>query len=200
MFTRTNKLKVIFKEAHEDHALDIGLTNDNVYIIRGHIFTLICPAEIIDNDVLAELVKLTGGLPSKGEAISYVKNDEPQMTRVEFIEEDLNSEWEKAENVVTATRMIISSGSDIQVVYQTNKLEKIMVPARLHNCIGLPRGDNEEMQPIHITADGYLIAVSNEMQFRFDQHKVKWIQEWEILDKCRDIDLNWSLVDVNLYQ
>lgn len=142
MFTRTNKLKVIFKEAHEDHALDIGLTNDNVYIIRGHIFTLICPAEIIDNDVLAELVKLTGGLPSKGEAISYVKNDEPQMTR----------------------------------------------------------GDNEEMQPIHITADGYLIAVSNEMQFRFDQHKIKWIQEWEILDKCRDIDLNWSLVDVNLYQ
>lgn len=200
MFTRTNKLKIIFKEAYEDHALDIGLTNDNVYIIRGHIFTLICPAETIDNDVLAELVKLTGGLPGKGEAISYVKNDEPQMTSVEFIEEDLYSEWEKAKNPVTATRMMIFSEKDTQVVYQTKKLEKVMVPARLHNCIGLPRGDSELMQPIRITDDGYLIAVSNEMQFRFDQHKIKWIQEWEVLDKCKDIDLNWSLVDVNLYQ
>ena len=200
MFTRTNKLKVIFKEAYEDHALDIGLTRDNVYIIRGHIFTLICPAETIDNDVLAELVKLTGGLPGKGEAVSYVKNDEPQMTSIEFIEEDLYSEWEKAKNPVTATRMMISGEKDMQVVYQSNKLEKVMVPARLHNCIGLPRGDSELMQPIRITDDGYLIAVSNEMQFRFDQHKIKWIQEWEVLDKCRDIDLNWSLVDVNLYQ
>lgn len=200
MFTRTNKLKVIFKEAYEDHALDIGLTKDNVYIIRGHIFMLVCPAEQIDNEVLAELVKLTGGLPNKGEANSYVKNDVPQMTSVEFIEEDLYSEWEKAKNTVTATRMMISSEKDLQVVYQSNKLEKVMVPARLHNCIGLPRGDSEIMQPIRITEDGYLITVSNEMQFRFDQHKIKWLQEWEILDKCKGIDLNWSLVDVNLYQ
>lgn len=56
------------------------------------------------------------------------------------------------------------------------------------------------MQSIHLTEDGKLIAVSNEMQFRFDQHKIKWLQEWEILDKCKGIDLNWSLVDVNLYQ
>lgn len=66
MFTRTNKLKTVFKEAYEGHALDIGITEDNVYVIRGHIFMLTCPAEQIDNEVLAELVKLTGGLPNKG--------------------------------------------------------------------------------------------------------------------------------------
>lgn len=200
MFTRTNKLKIIFKEAYEDHALDIGLTKDNVYIIRGNIFMLVCPAEQIDNEVLAELVKLTGGLPNKGEAISYVKNDEQQMTDLEFLYEDLYEQWEKAKNPVNATRMIISSESDMQIVYQTKQLEPIMVPARLHNCIGLPRGANEEMQTTRLTEDGKLITVSNEMQFRFDQHKIKWLQEWEILDKCKGIDLNWSLVDVNLYQ
>lgn len=140
MFTRTNKLKTVFKEAYEGHALDIGITENNIYVIRGHIFMLICSAEQIDYDVLAEIVKLTGGLPKKGEAISYAAGDEPQMTDINFLYEDLYEQWEKAKNPVNATRMIISSGSDMQIVYQTKQLEPIMVPARLHNCIGSPRG------------------------------------------------------------
>lgn len=70
MFTRTNKLKTVFKEAYEGHALDIGITENNIYVIRGHIFMLICPAEQIDYDVLAEIVKLTGGLPKKAIALT----------------------------------------------------------------------------------------------------------------------------------
>ena len=69
MFTKTSKLKAIFKEAYNGHQLDIGLNDDNVYIIRGHIFMMKCPAEFMENEVLAELVKFTGGLPGKGEQL-----------------------------------------------------------------------------------------------------------------------------------
>lgn len=79
---------------------------------------LICPAEQIDYDVLAEIVKLTGGLPKKGEAISYAAGDEPQMTDINFLYEDLYEQWEKSEIVVEPTRMMIDTEGDVQVVYQ----------------------------------------------------------------------------------
>lgn len=199
MFTRTNKLKTVFKEAYEGHALDIGITEDNVYVIRGHIFMLTCPAEQIDNEVLAELVKLTGGLPNKGEAVSYVKNDEPQMTDINFLYEDLYEQWEKSEIVVEPTRMMIATEGDVQVVYQAiNKPEKLMIPARLHNCIGSARGEWEEKKDIRYTKDGRLVVVSNEMAFRINQHLLKWIPEQEILNACSSIDLNWKSLDINL--
>ena len=171
MFTKTSKLKAIFKEAYNGHQLDIGLNDDNVYIIRGHIFMMKCPAEFMENEVLAELVKLTGGLPGKGEAISYVSNDEPQMTDMEFLDEDLYEQWEEGKQIVVPTRMMIMTGNDVQVVYQkTTKVTKL----------------------------NRLIVVSNEMQFRYDQHAIQWKQEQEILDACSRIDLNWQMIEQNL--
>ncbi len=199
MFTKTSKLKAIFKEAYNGHQLDIGLNDDNVYIIRGHIFMMKCPAEFMENEVLAELVKLTGGLPGKGEAISYVSNDEPQMTDMEFLDEDLYEQWEEGKQIVVPTRMMIMTGNDVQVVYQSiTGNEKIMVPARLHNCIDTPRGIDEEKETTKVTKLNRLIVVSNEMQFRYDQHAIQWKQEKEILDACSRIDLNWQMIEQNL--
>ena len=199
MFTKTSKLKAIFKEAYNGHQLDIGLNDDNVYIIRGHIFMMKCPAEFMENEILAELVKLTGELPGKGEAISYMSKDEPQMTDMEFLDEDLYEQWEEGKQIVEPTRMMVRSEDDIQVVYQSiSGNEKIMVPARLYNCIDTPRGIDEKKKETKVTKLNRLIVVSNEMQFRYDQHAVKWKQEKEILDACSRINLNWQTLDENL--
>lgn len=199
MFTKTSKLKAIFKEAYNGHQLDIGLNDDNVYIIRGHIFMMKCPAEIMENEVLAELVKLTGGLPGKGEAISYVANDEPQMTDMEFLDEDLYEQWDEGTQIVEPTRMMVRSEDDIHIIYQSiTGNEKIMVPARLYNCIDVPRGIDEEKKATKVTKLNHLIVVSNEMQFRFNQHAIKWKQEKEILDACSCINLNWQTFEENL--
>ena len=199
MFTKTSKLKAIFKEAYKEHSLDIGLSQDNVYIIRGHIFMMKCPSEFIENEVLAELVKLTGGLPGKGEAISYVANDEPQMTDMEFLDEDLYGQWDEGKQIVEPTRMLLRTEDDIQVIYQSaSGNEKIMVPARLHNCVDTARGMDEIREATKVTKLNSLIVISNEMQFRFDQHPIKWIPERQILDACSDIDLNWQTIDLNL--
>lgn len=199
MFTKTSKLKAIFKEAYKEHSLDIGLSQDNVYIIRGHIFMMKCPAEFIENEVLAELVKLTGGLPGKGEAISYVANDEPQMTDMEFLDEDLYGQWDEGKQIVEPTRMLLRTEDDIQVIYQSaSGNEKIMVPARLHNCVDTARGMDEIREATKVTKLNRLIVISNEMQFRFNQHAIKWKQEKEILDACSSINLNWQTFDENL--
>mgnify|MGYP000258754313 CR=1 FL=1 len=199
MFTKTSKLKAIFKEAYKEHSLDIGLSQDNVYIIRGHIFMMKCPAEFIENEVLAELVKLTGGLPGKGEAISYVANDEPQMTDMEFLDEDLYGQWDEGKQIVEPTRMLLRTEDDIQVIYQSaSGNEKIMVPARLHNCVDTARGMDEIRKATKVTKLNRLIVISNEMQFRFNQHAIKWKQEKEILDACSSINLNWQTFDENL--
>ena len=121
------------------------------------------------------------------------------MTDMEFLDEDLYEQWDEGTQIVEPTRMMVRSEDDIHIIYQSVRgNEKIMVPVRLYNCIDAPRGIDEEKAATKVTKLNRLIVVSNEMQFRFDQHSIKWKQEKAILDVCKNIDLNWQTFDENL--
>lgn len=197
MFTKTSKLKSIFKDAYRDFALDVGLTQDDVWLIRTHNIAMEVPKENMDNEVLGEIVRLTGALPEKGEAWTYRDGHAPQSTTIDFIYENLWNQWNTADITVQQTRMAIVTQGTQYVYQEVNGLRKFMIPADEHDCYGFKGKTEEAVRQIKMTPLGDVIVVSNEMALRLSQHKLQWKQEKQILDQCKDIDLNWSSTEVN---
>ncbi len=83
MFIDVSKLEKILKEDYKSWGVEIGLTEDGMYIVNGTGWIIEADESSITKEFLGTLIKICGPAPKRGEFILYQKGEEcPQAPLV----------------------------------------------------------------------------------------------------------------------
>ena len=78
MFIDVSKLEKILKEDYKSWGVEIGLTEDGMYIINGTGWIIEADESSITKEFLGTLIKICGPAPKRGEFIQYQKGNSLQ--------------------------------------------------------------------------------------------------------------------------
>ena len=73
MFIDVSKLEKILKEDYKSWGVEIGLTEDGMYIVNGTGWIIEADESSITKEFLGTLIKICGPAPKRGEFIQYQK-------------------------------------------------------------------------------------------------------------------------------
>lgn len=80
MFIDVSKLEKILKEDYKSWGVEIGLTEDGMYIVNGTGWIIEADESSITKEFLGTLIKICGPAPKRGEFIQYQKGSSLQYT------------------------------------------------------------------------------------------------------------------------
>lgn len=93
MFIKNANFKRLLKDAFKYHELNVGRTENGVFVVESPSWHMEVMEEYMTNEVKDLLVELIGDLPAAGQAMSYRQTQEmPQNMMLDCLYENL---WNK---------------------------------------------------------------------------------------------------------
>lgn len=202
MFIKNSEFKKLLKDAYKYHELNVGRTNNGVFVVESPSWHMEVMEEYMTNEVKALLVELIGDLPAAGQAMSFRETQEmPQNMMLDCLYENLwnkimEPEWIEMEQ----TRVYLQTDGTLCNLLQPKKLtsDNTWIPVAYLNTVDKRRCDEEENFNGPIANVNDVMWWSEEMAFRCKSKAPRFKGERELLRVTNGIDMNWPQTEVEL--
>lgn len=202
MFIKNANFKRLLKDAFKYHELNVGRTENGVFIVESPTWHMEVMDEYMTNEVKAMIVELIGDLPAAGQAMSYRQTQEmPQNMMLDYLYENL---WDKTKEPtwieVEPTRVYLRRDEGICNMLQSKKLtsDNTWISVDLLNTVDKQKSNEDENVIGPWLSGSNVLWWSEEMAFRCRAKAPRYVGERELLQATNGKDMNWAQTEVEL--
>ena len=197
MFIKNSKFKKLLKDAYKNHTLNVGRTEEGVFIIESPTWHMEVLEEFLTNEIKAMIVELVGDLPAAGQAFSYRETQEvPQTMMMDCLYENLwgmvqEQDWIEMEQ----TRIYLQTDNNLYHVLQSKSLSKDNVYMNTGYLAAVDKkacNDGEELHGPIMNKRNKVLWYSDEMALVMMPKIPSFTGEQKLLDVTNGLDMNWQ--------
>lgn len=192
MFIDVSKLEKILKEDYKSWGVEIGLTEDGMYIVNGTGWIIEADESSITKEFLGTLIKICGPAPKRGEFIQYQKGSSLQYTtaRSKIL-------WDMIERSTNANLSLlkVEQNGDMCTIVQTTSGARLLKDKKLAIIDPGKCAADEECPSVPLVHEDWFICHNDELAVGLCFTALDYKPELEVLRLLSGVDFFWKELD-----
>lgn len=192
MFVDVSKLEKILKEDYKSWGVEIGLTEDGMYLVNGTGWIIEVDENCITKEFLGTLIKICGPAPKHGEFIQYQKDNSPQYsTARDKILWDMVGDSKNA----SLSLLKVEQNGDMHTIVQTESGARLLKDKRLAIINPDKCRDDEKCPSAPLVHEDWFISHNDEMAIGICFSVPDYKNELEVLRLLSGVNFFWKETD-----